>query len=206
MAAVPSITAIATEALALHQDLKEAAIVRNEELVLQRANTQKRKRLQAVQRLRTLNKRLARAVQGVMALSDVCTTPEVQALIKTGGGLSLWNGSIRIGGDGGIMECRFGIALTVDGLFIYDQTSYDGKLDVTASSMFLLPYHGDLFLCSLRLGHIATASGCNPYTETKRYESLDGNSTDPTNILFQVLADCANPRMLARYLRKAIKP
>lgn len=206
MAAVPSISATAIEALGLQQELRDAAIVRNEELVLQRATRQKEKRTRYVERLRSTNKRLARAVQAVAALSSVCTSPDVRALIATQGGLCLWTGFLRIGGDGGIMESRFGILLSADGLAIHDQTWFDGKLDAETSSVFMLPYAGDSLISQLRLAQIATSKGCDPRIETNRFESLDGNNVDPADILFQVLVECSDPKTLTQYLLKAIKP
>lgn len=206
MAAVLHIGAVASQALEHDRQIHEAALISNEKLVASRLAVLKDRKRSAATLQRAVNKRHARAVRGVTLLSDICTSPEVQMLIKTRGGLSLWNARIRLGGEGGPVEYLFGMRLMADGVLIYDQTLYEDGPDLTVSTMFFLPYHGDSFIRHLRLARITSSRGCNPLVETKRFESLDGNNDDPMNILFQVLADCADPRKVHRYLIKAIKP
>lgn len=206
MAAVLSIGAVASRALEHDRQVREAALISNETLIASRLAALKDRKRNAVPFQRAVNKRLARAVRGVVLLSDACTSPEVQTLINARGGLSLWSARIRLGGEGGPIEYFFGMRLMAEGILIYDQTFYGDMPYSPESMMFFLPYHGDSFICHLRLARIASPRGCNPHVETKRFESLDGNNEDPTNILFQILADCAEPRMLRRYLIKAIKP
>lgn len=206
MAVVQSMTAIASDALGRIREIQAASLVSNETLISKRLAALKERKRHDTRHQRAVNKRLVRAVRGVAELSDACTTPEVRALISMRGDLSLWGARLRLGGEGGPVEYFFGMRLMVEGILIYDQTMHGDKPDMSESVMFFLPYDGDSFIRHLRLAHIATTRGCNPIMETRRFESLDGNNEDPTNILFQVLADCADPRKLSRYLIKAIKP
>lgn len=206
MVAVQNIASIASGALEQERQIREAAVVSNERLVAMRLAARKERLRHTVRHQGDMNKRLARAVRGVDALSSACTTPEIQALISMKSSLGLWGARLRLGGEGGPVEYFFGMKLLPEGILIYDQTMYgDNPPDKGESMMFFLPYGGDSFIRHLRLAHIVTARGCNPARETKRFESLDGNYEDPTSILFQILADCADPRKLHRYLLRTMK-
>lgn len=192
--------------------LQSAAAERAEQMSRSRYKTMKRDRYQAVQELRKRNKRIRRAVQGLEALDVLAQSKEVQKLLRLSGKISLWHGYLYLpshpDGEGGHYSSttyEFYMILTAEGIQLRDSTRHDGKEDLSDSTSLFFPYCGSSFIRYSRLEPIATSVGCNPAHETDTFESVNGQGAEaPMSILFQILADCANPRMLSKYFMKAI--
>lgn len=206
MAEHQAIAVAAGEAAAHRALLHEAAIVKSDELVRRRIAAMKERRREAVFALRRKNLRMRRALQGVTALSDLAQT-ELKDLINVSGTITIWSGRIRLGGTGecGPMESGFFISLTAAGIRVEDYTRYGDVEDMKEKTRLFLSFGADSLIHQRVLDRIANSNGCNPIVETKRFESLDGNNIAPSSIMFQVLADCSDPRKLERYVMQAIK-
>jgi|GEM_PF-5103803 len=151
---------------------------------------------------RRRKRRAHRIILGLTRLAAAGSLPEVQELIKVLGPLSIWSGSSSAG-EG--WDHTWGIVLTAEAIVIHDEVFIDGKSDASYNPLrHELPY--DCVATWSSSAWLADLCGRTKFIDFRDEEGMAMMPEEEfsTDLLWQHLAECANPKATERYVRKAI--
>jgi hypothetical protein len=198
-----SVSMKAADALQLHRvlQLQAANAAGNVRNTLERSRRRKR-HIDLIEKM-TYHRRVALAIRGVHALSALAMTDDVQSLIRImpTGGIVLWQLAPRLPG------CRSVLVMTPDAIVLDDEMRFsaDGPRDKKESTYARLPYQGIDLIYQRALEAFASPQDFDVATETVQHAQDPNDMYRETEILFQVLVDCADMKKMERYFLDAIR-
>lgn len=186
----------------------EAAAARQSEW---RACQRKQAYRAAIHTTRERNRRISLAAAGVAALRALGSSPQVQSYLEVGGSIVLWHL---------VDECRISesyICMGRSSLLLVDQGRelvYGSNDSVVGTGNIIqderlvmeIPYESeDPFLMRLGLRKLhTTLQHLDADDEARRWHRQPGMAPRTTEMQFQVLMDCADPKKLEGYFLRAI--
>ncbi|HYE23099.1 MAG TPA: hypothetical protein VEA92_01445 [Candidatus Paceibacterota bacterium] len=198
-ALVHDLAAQAASEIAAVRNAAAQKVVSLEESLAKRRLSYRNQEWRAARRKRT---RAGRIAMGLKGLATAGRQPEILELIRLRGPLTIW-GAVSSAGVG--WEHQWGIVLTEEAVVIFDEVFIGGKQDAAAEPL-RVEFGYDCITTWSQSSWLFDLCGHTPTIDFRDYEGMAMLDEEQScrELLWQHVAECANPKALVRYMRSAI--